>query len=95
MFVSRSLSVVRLGFGFADDGGERFGRGGVWLFVVGDVEPCVEGLVGESAVAVVGVRVSMVRVGEEPQRVVEERPAAGVQLVVCGKKLLDVRELPA
>ena len=78
MFVSRSLSVVRLGFGFADDGGERFGRGGVWLFVVGDVEPCVEGLVGESAVAVVGVRVSAVGVSEESQGVVEEcaRPRA-------------------
>lgn len=34
----------------------------------------------------------MVRVGEDPQAVVEERPTAGLVLVVCGEALLDVGE---
>jgi hypothetical protein len=38
------------------------------------------------------VGVGVVRVGEQPQAVVEERPAAGVVLVVLAQAVLDVGE---
>ena len=62
------------------------------MFVVGDVEPGVEGLVRESAVAVVGVLVGVVCVGEQPQGVVEERTPSRVVLVMLGQAAVDVRE---
>ena len=67
---------------FADDGGERFAEAGAELFVVGDVEAGVERLAREPAVGVAGSGVGVVRVGEQPQRVVQECPASGVVLVV-------------
>ena len=73
---------------FADDGGERLGQSRAELFVVGDVEAGVEGLVREPSVGVSRSRVRVVRVGEQPQRVVQERPASGVVLVVLGKALV-------
>ncbi|MEZ5087592.1 MAG: hypothetical protein R2722_15565 [Tessaracoccus sp.] len=77
---------------FTDDGGERFGQARAELFVVGDVEPGVERLAREPAVGVAGSGVSMVRVSEQPQAVVEERPPSGVVLVVFRETPVHVRE---
>jgi hypothetical protein len=41
------------------------------------------------------VRVGAVRVGQQPQAVVEERAPAGVVLVVLGEALVDVGEARA
>ncbi|GAA3873924.1 hypothetical protein GCM10022275_23690 [Tessaracoccus defluvii] len=49
-------------------------------------------MVRESAAPIVGVRVGVVRVGEESQGVVEERPRPGVVLVVLAEAALDVGE---
>jgi len=87
------LAVIAAAFvSFADDRGERLGEAWAELFVVGDVEPGVEGLVRESAVAVVGVLVGVVCVGEQPQGVVEERTPSRVVLVMLGQAAVDVRE---
>ncbi|MFT3968734.1 MAG: hypothetical protein QM695_00260 [Micropruina sp.] len=75
-----------------DDGGERLGQAWAELFVVGDVEPGVERLAGEPAVGVAGSGVSMVRVGEQPEAVVQERPPSGVVLVVFREPAVHVRE---
>lgn len=87
------LRVVIVSVGaFADDGGERLGQPWAELFIVGDVEAGVEGLVRQSAVGVAGAGVGVVRVGEQPQRVVQECPATGVVCVALGKALVHVRE---
>ncbi|MDM4762359.1 hypothetical protein QT381_04990 [Galbitalea sp. SE-J8] len=62
------------------------------MLVFGDFEPGVERLVGQSPVAVVGVLVGVVRIGEQPQGVVEERAASGVMLVMLGEAVVDVCE---
>ena len=62
------------------------------MFVLGDLQARVERLVREPSVPAVGVRVGAVRVGEESQGVVEERPRPGVVLVVFAEALLDVGE---
>ena len=77
---------------FADDRIERFREARAQLLVLADLQPRVERLVREPPVAVVGVRVGAVRVGEESQGVVEERPRPGVVLVVFAEALLDVGE---
>ncbi len=51
------------------------------MLVVGDVEAGVEGFVRQASVGVAGSGVGVMRVGERPARVVEERPPAGVVLV--------------
>ncbi|WP_454114425.1 hypothetical protein [Microbacterium lacticum] len=66
MFPFRFLAFVAAVVCFAEDRGERLGECGAELFVVGDVEACVEGLVRESPVGIVGVRIGTVRVGEQP-----------------------------
>lgn len=80
---------------FADDGGEGFCQAWAELFVVGDVEACVERLARESAVGVAGLGVCLVCVGEESQAVVEECPASGVVLVVFGEATVHVGEARA
>ena len=62
------------------------------MLVVGDLQPCVERLVCQPPASVVGVGVGVVRVGEEPQAVVEERPTTDVQFVVLAQAVLDVGE---
>ncbi|WP_240423362.1 hypothetical protein [Leucobacter sp. wl10] len=62
------------------------------MFVVGDVEPGVERLVRQPPVGVAGSGVGVVRVGEQPQRVVQERPPAGLVLVLLGELLVHVGE---
>ncbi|WP_298038441.1 hypothetical protein [uncultured Microbacterium sp.] len=62
------------------------------MFVVGDVEPGVEGLVRESSVVIARVGVGAVRVGDQAQAVVEERASAGVVLAVLGKATVHVRQ---
>jgi len=66
----------------ANDGREWLGEVRAQLLVLGDLQACVERLVSESPAPVVGVGVGVVRVGEQPQAVVEERPTADVLLVV-------------
>ena len=63
VFPFRFLAFVAGVVGFAEDGGEGFGECGAELFVVGDVEAAVEGLVREPAVGVAGALVGAVRVG--------------------------------
>ncbi|MFD0995369.1 hypothetical protein [Pseudoclavibacter chungangensis] len=72
------------------DGGERFREAWAQLLVFSDLQPRVERLVRQSPAPVVGVGVGVVRVGEEPQAVVEEGPTAGVLFVVLGEAVLDV-----
>ncbi len=62
------------------------------MFVVGDFEARVKRLVRESPVAVIRARVSTVGIGEEPQRVVEERPPTRVSLIMLTDALLDIGE---
>ncbi|WP_229672925.1 hypothetical protein [Microbacterium saperdae] len=62
------------------------------MFVVGDVEARVERLVREPPVGIVRVGVGAVRVGEEPQRVVEECAPAGVVFAVLREATVDVCE---
>ncbi|WP_341729761.1 hypothetical protein [Brooklawnia sp.] len=96
MFVFRLTASVALAFVcFADDGGEGFCEAGAELFVVGDVEPGVERLAGEPAVGVARSSVSMVRVGQQPQAVMQEGPSAGVMFVVFRKTPVHVREARA
>ena len=92
VFPFRFLTFIAARVGFAEDRRERLGEAWAELFVVGDVEACVERLVREPAVGVAGMRVSAVRVGEEPERVVEECAPAGVVLAVLGKATVHVRE---
>ncbi len=93
VFVFRLTASVALAFVcFADDGGEGFCEAGAELFVVGDVEPGVERLAGEPAVGVAGSSVSMVRIGQQSQAVMEEGPSAGVVLVVIRETSVRVRE---
>ncbi|MFK5165035.1 hypothetical protein [Propionibacterium freudenreichii] len=66
MFPFRFLVFVAAVVCLTEDGGEGLGEGGAELFVVGDVEARVEGLVREPPVGIVGVRVGAVRVGEQP-----------------------------
>lgn len=75
-----------------NDGGKRLREARAQLLVLGDLQACVERLVRQSTVAVVGVGVGVVCVGEEPQAVVEERAPADVLLVVLAQALLDVGE---
>ena len=77
---------------FADDRIERFREARAQLLVLADLQPRVERLVREPPVAVVGVRVGAVRVGEGPEAVVEERAPGDVLLVVLARALLDVGE---
>ncbi|WP_167736879.1 hypothetical protein [Micrococcus flavus] len=85
------VRVVIVGAGaFADDGREGFGEPGAELFVVGDVEAGVERLVRQPPVGISRSRVRAVRISEQPQRVVQERPPSGVVLVVLGKALVHV-----
>ncbi|KZE12288.1 hypothetical protein [Brevibacterium casei] len=65
------------------------------MFVVGDVEPGVEPLIRQAAVGVAGSGVSMVRIGEQPQTVVQERASSGVVLVVLRKTPVHVSEARA
>ncbi|HZK05943.1 MAG TPA: hypothetical protein VFC82_08860 [Actinomycetaceae bacterium] len=95
MFPFGFLAFVAAVVCFAEDRREGFREAWAQLFVVGDVEPCVEGLVREPPIGVAGVRVGVMRVGEEPQTIVEERPASRVFLVVFTEALLDVREAGA
>ena len=64
MFPFRFLAFVVAVVRFAEDRRERFREHGAELFVVGDVEPCVEGLVRYPPVGVAGVLVGVVRVGQ-------------------------------
>ena len=80
---------------FADDRIERFREARAQLLVLADLQPRVERLVREPPVAVVGVRVGAVRVGEEPQAVVEERAPARVVLAVLGQATVHVRQARA
>ena len=75
-----------------NDGGERLREARAQLLVLSDLQPRVERLVREPPAPVIGVRVGAVSVGEEPQAVVEERPAADVLLVVLTQAVLDARE---
>ena len=85
-FLAFITAVVRL----AEDRRERLGEAWPELFVVGDLQPVVEGLARQSPVPVVGVRVGVVSVGEQPQGVVEERPSSCVVFIVLGETLFDV-----
>ncbi|WP_287270748.1 hypothetical protein [Microbacterium sp.] len=80
---------------FVEHGGEGFGEGRAELLVVGDVEAVVERLVRQPPVAVVGVLVGVVCVGEQAQGVVEERASADVVFIVLGEAVFDVREAGA
>lgn len=61
VFVFRFVAFVLPAFVcFADDGGEGFSEPGASLFVVGDVESGVEGLVREPTVGVSGSGVGVV-----------------------------------
>ena len=62
------------------------------MLVLGDLQPCVERLVRQPTVAVVGVRVGVVGVRKESQAVMEEHATSGVVFVVLGEALLDVGE---
>lgn len=75
-----------------DDRCERFCEARAQLLVVGDLQPRIERLVCQPLAAVVRARVGAVRVGQQPQAVVEERAPTDVLFVVLGEALLDVRE---
>ncbi|MEZ5088901.1 MAG: hypothetical protein R2719_03775 [Micropruina sp.] len=75
----------------ADDRCEWLLRGvDIQLLVFGDLQPRVKRLVREPPAAVVRARVGAVRVGQQPQAVVEERAPTGVLFVLLGEALLDV-----
>ncbi|RQP10113.1 MAG: hypothetical protein EAS51_09680 [Microbacteriaceae bacterium] len=63
------------------------------MFVVGDVQACVERLVHEPPVGISRSGVGAVRVGHQAQAVVKERAAAGVVLTVLGEAAADVGEV--
>ena len=76
----------------SNDGRKRFGEARAQLLILGDLQPRVERLVRQSPASVVGVGVGVVRVGQEPQAVVEECPPSDVLLVVLAEAVLDVGE---
>ena len=67
MFPFRFLAFVAAVVCFAEDRGERLSQVWVELFVVGDVEARVEGLVRDPPIGVAGVGVGAVRVGQQPE----------------------------
>ncbi|AZZ38420.1 hypothetical protein C0Z10_00110 [Acidipropionibacterium jensenii] len=64
MFPFRFLAFVSALVCFAEDRREGFGEGWAELFVVGDVEARIEGLVRDPPVSVAGVCVGAVRVSQ-------------------------------
>ncbi|WP_447943016.1 hypothetical protein [Microbacterium aurum] len=82
MFPFGFLAFIAAVVCFAEDRRERLRQSRAELFVVGDVEPRVEGLVREPPARVSGVCVGAVRIGEQPERVMQESPPAGVVLAV-------------
>ncbi|WP_233548547.1 hypothetical protein [Galactobacter valiniphilus] len=95
MFPFRFLAFVTAVVCFAEDRGERLSQGRSELFVVGDVEAGVEGLVRDPPVRIPRVRVGAVRVGQQPERVVEERPPARVVFAVLGQASVHVGQARA
>jgi hypothetical protein len=89
------LAFVTARVCFPEDGREGFREARAELFVVGDVEAGVEGLVREPPVSVAGMRVGAARVGQEPERVVQEGAPAGVVLAVLGAATVHVGEAGA
>ncbi len=89
------LAFVAVRVYFAEDRSERFSEVWAQLFVVGDVQAPVERLVRQPPVGVAGVRVGAVRVGEQAQTVVQERPGSRMFLVVLTETLLDISDARA
>ena len=82
MFPFRFLAFIAALVGFAEDRGEGLGECGAAPFVVGDVHARVAGLVRDPPFGVARVRLGVVCIGQQPQRVMEERPPARAMLAV-------------
>ncbi|MGB4779858.1 hypothetical protein [Microbacterium sp.] len=90
MFPFGFLAFVTARVCFAEDRREGFREAWLQLFVVGDVEPRVEGLVREPPLGVTGVCIGVMCVGEQSERVVQESPPAGVVLAVLRKAAVHI-----
>ncbi|WP_454158190.1 hypothetical protein [Microbacterium lacticum] len=95
MFPFGFLAFVAADVDFAEDRREGLCECRAELFVVGDVEPGVERLVRDPPVGVARVLVGAVRVGEQPQRVVEKRAPASVVFTVLGEAAVHVGQARA